>query len=413
MKTTFSATITRDTVFNGRKAVQAALSTDRKGTNIDRITIHKVGGSIPEILIQSAGKTINPLWIPPWQSQEPDKFDLRRPEYQIFGAGCDGPLLAGITGLNMCFPIFGGGELKVFGGAHGEVNKVPWTAALSKINRNGLTMNAKLPITNTAVNREIGFSRGAQAIGFDDTFSNRLASTTRIATIAQHMTFSWEFMADSVTYLPKGTRGVTFPYEFFTPRAGEPTKQLLTRGEEFEYPLAPAEDGSLIDLSVFPKVPESDCATMHMPKTSPFGWFVVRNLKLGISLGCIWSREQYPFLVRWAENLARWNTPWAETVGHPRTRAIGWEFANTAFPVSLEEAIKRETMFGDRTVDVISCKSSITKSFVIFALGPDVQTVHDVRLTKISIQILHAKDKPGQYRDEAEEDIERTSIPLE
>ena len=70
-----------------------------------RVTVLEEGGHIAEIADKATG--VNPLWTPDWPSIEPSSYDPAR-HHQIYGAGADASLLAGIMGHNLCLDIFGG-----------------------------------------------------------------------------------------------------------------------------------------------------------------------------------------------------------------------------------------------------------------------------------------------------------------
>src|SRR5712671_4030146 len=78
-----------------------------------RVTVLEEGGHIAEIFHKKTG--VNPLWVPPWSSQE-------RPDC---GDGVDANLLAGIMGHNVCVDLFGvpsEAEAAAGIGVHGEAS---------------------------------------------------------------------------------------------------------------------------------------------------------------------------------------------------------------------------------------------------------------------------------------------------
>lgn len=71
-----------------------------------RVLVTPGGGHIASVTLLSGGaKGLNPLWLPPWQSIEPQNLS----KSNAFPAYPDpaGPLLASILGQNICVDFFG------------------------------------------------------------------------------------------------------------------------------------------------------------------------------------------------------------------------------------------------------------------------------------------------------------------
>ena len=70
-----------------------------------RMTILESGGHIGEIVLKGSD-AVNPLWIPPRATMDPDQFDPDR-DAGVYGRGTSARLLSGLLGHNLCFPFWG------------------------------------------------------------------------------------------------------------------------------------------------------------------------------------------------------------------------------------------------------------------------------------------------------------------
>ena len=68
-----------------------------------RVTATVEGGHIAEVLHK--GTSVNPLWMPPWPSIEPTRYDPAK--HAEYGGSNESQLLSGILGHNICLDTFG------------------------------------------------------------------------------------------------------------------------------------------------------------------------------------------------------------------------------------------------------------------------------------------------------------------
>ena len=218
------------TLFHGRQAV----SIENEAL---RVTVLKEGGHVAEVLHKKSG--ISPLWVPHWPSIEPSQFDpVTHPE---FGGGADGRLLAGIMGHNLCLDIFGGpSEAEAAAGltAHGEAS----VAEYAIDTRPGeLVMEARLPMAALDVRRTLELH--GDVVHIQERVRN-LTACDRPIGWTQHVTLAPPFLRHGETeFHTSATRSKVFESQFGP-------ADYLSAGAIFDWPDAPAIDGSTADLRV-------------------------------------------------------------------------------------------------------------------------------------------------------------------
>ena len=200
--------MSNETTFRGRRAV--SIENDHL-----RVTVLPGGGHIAEVYDKATG--VNPLWTPPWTSIEPSQFDAAR--HRDYGDGVDAPLLAGITGHNLCLDIFGGpsdDEARAGLPVHGEASVVDYDV---RGGGGALTARARLPLAGLEVERQLEL-RG-RAVWIRETVRNTGGADRPIGW-TQHVTLGPPFLEKGRTeFRASMTRSRVFESAFGAARLSD------------------------------------------------------------------------------------------------------------------------------------------------------------------------------------------------
>jgi hypothetical protein len=309
-------------VYRGRKA--ESLENEQV-----RLTVLREGGHIAEFLDRRTG--LNPLWTPPWDSVEPSAYDPdRHPEY---GGGAEGPLLAGLMGHNLCLDTFGRPSPEEAAAGlpvHGEAGVAPFEVTRRE---GGLSLAASLPRAQLRFTRHLDLRGGTVRVR--ETVDN-LSPFDRPIAWTQHVTLGPPFLERGVTQLrASATRGRVFDGDM-----GEGAH--LTPGAEFDWPHAPRFDGTRVDLRTLNAAPSaSSFATLLMDPAREHAWCLAFNPGARLTFGCVWRRQDFPWLGLWEEHHGRTHAPW-----NGRTSTLAFEFGASPFPEPRRAMIARGSLFG-------------------------------------------------------------------
>jgi hypothetical protein len=328
-----------ETTFRGRQAVQIE-------NEFLRVTVLREGGHIAEVFDKRAG--VNPLWIPPWPSMEPSRFDRDQP--RSYGAGSEAKLLSGIMGHNLCLDLFGApSEEEVLAGltVHGEasVSRFDITESAGE-----LVCQVTLPIAQLKFSRLIRLQNDNLRI--DETVEN-LGGIDRPLAWTQHVTLGPPFLDPAETEF-RASMGASMVMEK-DPGIGA----YLLPGGEFSWPLAPRKDGRLADLRrMNPTAPASTYTAHLADSASEHAYFVAFNPQFRLAFGCVWKRSEFPWLGIWEENCSRADLPWS---GQTITR--GMEFGVSPIPESRREMVDRHQLLGVPAFKWISARGTLSAEF--------------------------------------------------
>ena len=310
--------------FRNREALQLE-------TKALRVTVLRGGGHIAEILHKKAG--VNPLWIPPWSSIEPSRYDaVLDPQY---GLDVDAKLLSGIMGHSLCLDIFGppsGEELGHGVGVHGEASVATYDG---DVGDGQLCLSSVLPQSMLRITRSIRIDDDDLHVSIRESVEN-LAAVARPIAWTQHVTVGPPFLEAGATQLMiRADRSRVFESEGFDSGG-------LVRGADFEWPYAPRHQSDIADLGVFAGNARNSSFTAHlMDRSSNRASFTVYSPSAHMLFGYEWERSDFPWLGIWEENKSRKNQPWnGEAV------ACGLEFGVSPFPEGREKMVQRGTLFG-------------------------------------------------------------------
>jgi hypothetical protein len=338
-----TATIIRGTVpilrYRGRRA--AILENQAL-----RVTVLEEGGHIAEVLDKSTG--ISPLWIPPWPSIEPSTYD--RAKHGAFGGGLDAKLLAGIMGHNLCLDIFGGPSAEEAAAGlpvHGEASLVRYEIQRSPTE---LVLQALLPLANLQVERRIELAD--QFMRIRESVQN-LSGIDRPVGWTEHVTLGPPFLQKGRTeFRASAARSQVFDGQFGP-------ADYLKGGALFDWPLAPRQRGTPVDLRVFNDADSSSAYTAHLMDTGrEDAFFLAYSPESKLAFGYAWRRADFPWMGIWEENKSRSQPPWN---GVTVTR--GMEFGVSPFPETRRAMIERGRLFDVPTFRWIPAATRVTVEY--------------------------------------------------
>ena len=313
-----SVSATNNASWNGRKAVILE-------NEVIQVVFLPGGGHIASMELKlgpAAG--INPLWVPPWKTMDPHEFSVQRngPDY---GEPNEGPLLASISGHNLCLPWFGpptAGEQAQGLYMHGEAGVTEWETKIIRERRKIiLVAKAVLKITRFIVTRTISLIEDSTVVRFETVVEEtRQGTGDREFGWQEHVTFGPPFLQRGLTTFDMSARqGLVLPEEFSK-------YHRLKAGAEFQWPFAPAAQEGAVNLRTFPKVPTSTDFTSQLNEGGP-SWFTALNTEKRLVAGYAWSSDDFPWLGMWTENRGCGGEPWQN-----RAQACGMEFGLSPWP---------------------------------------------------------------------------------
>ena len=326
-----------ETLYRDRRAVQIE-------NQAVRVTLLVEGGHIAEILHKQTG--VNPLWTPPWPSIEPSAY--RRDQHPGYGSDAESKLLAGIMGHNLCLDTFGPpSDEEAAAGitAHGEASVQPYS-----IRSDGPTLVAstRLPAAQLHFERRIELVK--DTVRIKESVEN-LSRTDRPIAWTQHVTLGPPFLERGLTQLrAPGTRSKTYEAPF---------GDRYIPGKEFDWPYAPGQDGSRIDVRTYTSARSSAGFTTHLmdphrDEAFFLAWSPANNLLFGYR----WPRREFPWLGMWEENHSRSAPPW-----NGKTLTLGMEFGASPMPETRKAMIERGRLFGVPTYRWLPARSTATVEY--------------------------------------------------
>lgn len=385
MKT--SSLISSKVKWRGREAFVLA-------NDLVRLVTLAGGGHIAEFQFreQSGLPAINPLWVPPWRTIEPYRFNPRL-HAKRYGPPATGKLLSGITGHNLCLDFFGvpsDDEARHGLSIHGEAPVLRWRKAGASATHQEcrVKLSVRLPVAQLRFEREIKLCRGESVAYVRETVVNE-RKADHFFHWTQHVTLGPALLdprASSV-WVP-ASKAKTFPH-------GYEGKELLDSSRDFIWPHAPSASGKTVDLTrPFIQRGRGFVVTTLLETKRELGYVAALNRKANLLFGYCFRRADFPWVAIWEENRARTYAPW-----NGRCQARGIEFGSTPFPLTRREAFAQGPLFGVPHFSVVPARSSQTVDYISFlVLVPeDFGHLRDVRLTDSEI-LLHYQDGHGPVR---------------
>lgn len=321
------------------------------------------GGHIAEFRFESSTglPTINPLWLPPWETIEPYNYRANKHECE-YGNITEGKLLSGIVGHIICLDYFGSPsaeEAQSGLSQHGEAPSAKWKKEGARVSAAAaaLSLAVKLPAAGLRFRREIMLCRGESVAYFTEAVTNE-RKVDHFFHWTEHVTLGSPFLTqrESRIYLP-AIKGMTFPHGY------DENKALLASGRLFRWPLAPKKGGGSVDLSrVFSRRGRGFVVGVLLDPRREFSFVAALNERDHLLLGYFFRRSDFPWVAIWEENRAIAAVPWKQ-----KTEACGLEFGTTPIPVSRRENFMAGgPLFGVPTVACVPSRSTRTVRYLAF-----------------------------------------------
>jgi len=319
---------------------------------------HLTGGGQIVDLHFLAGDQVNPFWIPHWELRDPMEYRDDR-DAAKYGPQGTGKLLSAIAGHSLCLEPFGvpsAEEIRAGATLHGEAGVCHWQAECAHGPETGeMRFTVPLPGDGLDFARTVSLRHGESAVRIRETVHNR-RNADRLIQWQQHVTLAPPFVTreDCRIVLP-GAHGVTFP-------DGYEGRELLARDAEFQWPLAPAANGGSVDLQIpFQKQGKGLIAGVQVDPHRDIAFVCAVNRRRNLVFGCVFRRNDFPWITLWEENRARTGVPWS---GVEQASAI--EFGVSPMPIGRAETLRRDEQFGTPVMANLSAESSISASYLMF-----------------------------------------------
>ena len=180
-----------------------------------------------------------------------------------------------------------------------------------------------------------------------------LSATDRPLAWTQHVTLGPPFLQHGRTqFRASGGRSKVFEGVFGP-------ADYLASGAEFDWPLAPRQDGGVRDLRVYTDAGASSAYTaQQMDPSLEHAYFVAFSPVSRLAFGYVWRRANFPWMGIWEENRARRGAPWNQ-----RTVTSGWEFGVSPFPESRRQMLERGPLFGTPTFGWIHARGRVSVEY--------------------------------------------------
>ena len=314
------------------------------------------GGHVAELFHKPT--SVNPLWVPPWPSIEPSRYDPKKnPEY---GSNAESKLLAGLMGHNLCMDIFGGpSEEEAAAGmtVHGEASVAKYDIQVAD---GAVIQAAAFSQAQLRFRRKISFV-APSVIRFEEEVENLSASDRPIAW-TQHVTLGDPFVKPGKTqFRAPATKSKVIESDFTS------GKGYMKIGAEFDWPQVPHIKSGTVDMRTFVDLPVSGAFSTHLmdPKRED-AFFLAWSPESKVLIGYVWKRTDFPWLGIWEENHCRTAPPWG---GKTITR--GMEFGVSPMPETRRQMIERGSLFGVPGYRWIPARKTVRAQYRAFVTTAD------------------------------------------
>ncbi|MFY9842630.1 MAG: hypothetical protein WAK23_05945, partial [Terriglobales bacterium] len=355
------------------------------------------GGHIADFrLLDPTSSSLNALWEAPWPTMDPDKFESgdRRKNIRKYGPAPVGKFLSSFTGHAVCVDYFGGpSEAEAAQGLalHGEAANSRWKLLHLKETRleARITLAVRLPAAGLRLRRELRLRHNESVVYVEETLTNE-RSQDHFFHWTQHVTLGLLLLnpLESVIALP-GTRALTWPH-------GYEGASLVQDNEEFTWPDAPAIEGGKVNLAhPFARDGKGFVAAVLLDPQREIGFVAALNWQLGLLLGYIFRRSDFPWVAIWEENLARQGSPW-----DGKTRARGLEFGSTPMPIGKEDTFARGPLFDTPTFRRIPAKSEQRVPYAAFLskVNSGWRSIRDIQVAQDQIVVIEEQGEQLELR---------------
>jgi len=362
------------------------------GNGVVRLVTLLGGGHIAEFRFEGASgePSVNPLWVPPWPTMEPDRYRPAQHD-RIYGSLNEGKLLSGVAGHSLCMDYFGPpSEEEAAQGLsqHGEAPSSRWKVTARRVSRRGaaLTLAVQLPAAGLQFSRKIELRPRQSVAYFEETVRNE-RKADHFFQWTQHVSLGPAFLArqDSETVLP-GTKGMAYPHAY------NENKDLLVPGRTFQWPKGPRQGGGVVDLTrPWIESGRGLVAGILIDPRRQFGFVAAVNRRLGLLIAYCFRREDFPWVTLWEENRAIAGLPWKR-----HTQARGLEFTTTPLPLLRRETFNGGPLFGHPTLACVPARAERTVRYAALLAqvpsGFEGPRNIEVKPGQVIIRGTHGKD---------------------
>ncbi|MGE5489035.1 MAG: hypothetical protein ACM3ZB_14565 [bacterium] len=322
------------------------------------------GGSILKIVLQGDSTGLSPFGNPEMVPGVPENRKFQGP----------------MVGHFVCVDGFGSPsaeERKAGLAMHGEAYLQPWVPirAGKEGAQTHVTFAVDLPLLHEKFTRTFRMLDGENVVYVESELESALAFD-RTANWAEHPYLFPPFLEPENTVVDiSGVKSKTREY------SGDRPRLKLASFKDFDWPLAPAKDGGVVDVRAQPPGESWSGHTTTLIDTSRrLGFVTAINTARGYVLGYLFRREEYP----WVQNYMNYMpNGWS---------GRGLEFATQPFDLPRREMVDLGSMFGTPVYRWLPAKSKIASRFLLFwARAPEgMRRVDDVRIEGDSIAIEDA-----------------------
>ena len=334
-------------------------------------TLSAQGGALVNLVLRADPESLSPLWNPIRMARE-----LGQPSRSRIGS----------MGHFVCVDGFGGTsqEERAAGlPGHGEAQMQ--TFEIRESGKNGktgaITLHAHLPLVQENFTRTFRIVDGENVLYVESALESEVAFDRPISW-AEHTTVGSPFLQSGVTLSSiSGSRAQNRPYQ----GTGNPgSVRRLASGVNFTWPMAPALDGNLTDLTAPPENAHYlDHATVLVDPALTLGWIATVNTAKHLVIGYVFKRDEYPWVQNWGN--------------YPENGkfARGLELSTQPYDESRRLAVAKNGLFDAPTFRWLPAKSTIRSHFLLFyARTPDAfGKVASVRLQNGQILIQDSAKK--------------------
>lgn len=306
-----------------------------------RLVVLKTGGSFPSITLAGDADPTNPMW-------DSLRADLEQGRPQR---------VTGAVGHFICVDGFGqpsDEERRAGMEGHGEAHRLAWSTEFAGESEGAsvLRQAVTLPRVQEALRREVRLLPGENVV-YVKAHVTSLLDFDRPLNWAEHATIGSPFLERGVTVVDmSANRALTRPRERAT-RSG--LAHRLASREEFEWPMAPARKGGLIDLRAAPLESHSLDHTGHrMDPDDEWAFVTALHPERRLLLGYLFRPGEFPWLQTW------------ESYPRDRMMARGLEFGTQAFDLPRREVVTQGQIFGTPLYRWLPARSTIGASYLMF-----------------------------------------------
>jgi hypothetical protein len=267
---------------------------------------------------------------------------------------------------------------------HGEAHGQPWIvrSATKKDRETRVTFSAHLPLVQEEFRRTFQIVDGESVVYVESELESLLAFD-RPVNWAEHATIGAPFLAPGKTVVDMSARrSKTRGHN----DEENPYPHRLANFADFTWPLAPRQNGGVVDIRNAPLKPNSlDHTTSLMDPDRKLVFVTALNLEHHLLIGYVFRREEYPWLQNW------------ESYPPDMGGARGLEFSTQPFDIPRREVIERGPMFGAPVLRWLPAKSKIGSRFLFFytRVPPEMVRIDDVSLDRGELTI---EDKTSKQR---------------